>query len=79
MRVLCGWCAPRVHAGGMTSTGTADVFDREQKWARLDVARTQYEQWKAAAYDEVLVEVTERVASTGSIGKSDIGDCRGFG
>jgi hypothetical protein len=61
------------HAGDMTSTGSSHVVDRDQKWARLEAARTTYEQQTAAAYDEVLVEVAARISTTGSIGKSDIG------
>jgi hypothetical protein len=57
----------------MTSTGSSHVVDRDQKWARLQAAHTTYEQQAAPAYDEVLVEVTARISTTGSIGKSDIG------
>ena len=57
----------------MTSTGNSPVVDRDQKLARLEAAHTAYEQQRAVAYDEVLVEVAARIVITGSIGKSDIG------
>lgn len=53
----------------MTELGGA----RDQKWVQLTTARTAFEQQVASAYDEVLLEVAERVRSSGSIGKSDIG------
>lgn len=40
---------------------------------RLVEARSAYEKAVSQAYDEVLWEVTERVAKTNSIGKADIG------
>ncbi|MDQ7802668.1 hypothetical protein Q5425_02920 [Amycolatopsis sp. A133] len=46
---------------------------RDHTWVRLTTARTAYEQQVASAYEEVLLEVAERVRAEGSIGKSDIG------
>lgn len=45
----------------------------EQVWSRLSAARLALERETSPAYDEVLVEVSERVAASGSLGKSDIG------
>lgn len=45
----------------------------EQVWSRLVAARRSLERAVSAAYDEVLVDVSERVSASGSIGKSDIG------
>lgn len=45
----------------------------EETWTRLVAAHASYERQASAAYDEVLVEVAARVATTGSIGKADIG------
>lgn len=45
----------------------------EQVWSRLIAARRSLEHEASAAYDEVLVEVSERISASGSIGKSDIG------
>ncbi|WP_156213494.1 hypothetical protein [Lentzea aerocolonigenes] len=47
--------------------------DHDEKWSRLEAARAAYGRRTSAAYDEVLTEVTARVSTTRSIGKSDIG------
>jgi hypothetical protein len=49
----------------MISIGSPHIIDRDQKWARLEAARTTYEQ-PTTAYDKVLVEVTARISTTGS-------------
>ena len=45
----------------------------EARIDRLVAAHAEYEAQVSNAYDEVLHEVAERVSTTGSIGKSDIG------
>ncbi|BFV60695.1 hypothetical protein KCMC57_up57990 [Kitasatospora sp. CMC57] len=45
----------------------------EDGWSRLHAARSGYLSTVSAAYDEVLLEVSQRIVLSGSIGKSDIG------
>lgn len=44
-----------------------------QSWELLSVAHANYTSSLAQTYDEVLYQVAERIRTSGSIGKSDIG------
>jgi hypothetical protein len=51
----------------------AESLISEENWSRLCRAHKEYNAEVGRAYDEVLHEVSERIAASGSIGKLDIG------
>lgn len=61
------------HAHHVTGVVPAAEPEQAQIWSMLVAAHSGYRREVAAAYDEVLLDVVDRVAATGSLGKSDIG------
>ena len=57
----------------MSKTDSAPALLDSQAWDVLLKAHTDFHAEVSPAYDEVLLEVSERIRSSGDIGKADIG------
>lgn len=58
---------------GMSTTHSGPVLLDTQAWGMLCKAHTDFHASLSPAYDEVFLEVSERIRSSGHIGKADIG------
>jgi len=56
----------------MGATSTSVVLS-DSDWTRLEAAAARYDRAVSPYYDEVLDEIADRAARTGSLGKADIG------
>ncbi len=57
----------------MSKTGSAPALLDSQAWGVLCKAHVDFHADVPPAYDEVLLEVSERIRASGNIGKADIG------
>lgn len=57
----------------MSTTHAAPALLDSEAWGVLSKAHMEFNASTSPAYDEVLLEVSERIRSSGNIGKADIG------